>query len=187
MHFILFLCKWKCKCRVLVHSSTFQITMNHVLCCALWPVIFKAVSDTPSSFFHNQLCDKKKKVTCSQKDIEGSWVPSQDSHSFTVSLKSHNGLSHWTRQAPVWDLPNLQSTKHSRGLFVNVFVVMYDGSFQVHKSYLCLCSFCDTYILKFFSWEWLLPQFYYYSQKKHSTGKAIWKVLLKAFVQFLLW
>lgn len=73
-----------------------------------------------------------KDVTCSQEDIEGSWVPSQNSHSFTVSLQGHNGLGHWTRQAPVWNLPYLQTKTHSRCLFAKAFIVIYDGYIQVH-------------------------------------------------------
>lgn len=65
-------------------------------------------------------------VTCSQQDVKGSWVPSQDPHSFTVSLQGHNGFSHWTCQALVWDLPHLQ-LRHSRRLFVKAF---YDDVFR---------------------------------------------------------
>lgn len=61
--------------------------------------------------------------TCSQEDVIGGRVPSQDSNPLTVSLQGHRGIGHRTCQAPVWDLPHLWTKTHSRCLFTNAFLV----------------------------------------------------------------
>lgn len=98
-------------------------------------------------------------VTCSQQDVKGSWVPSQDPHSFTVSLQGHNGFSHWTCQALVWDLPHLQ-LRHSRRLFVKAFYndvfrrmratsVSYDALIYIHfRATQPAVVRCSLYIVK---------------------------------------